>query len=378
MNKWAKSSAKLALLTAGFVALGAGISSADLEAETDGRGSILGGNQVVAPIDAAANISGNAVGLVGGSAGATADETGAAVFDDDEVDLETDGRGSILGGNQVAAPIDVAANVTGNAVSGVLSNAAATADESGAAVVHDSGDRYEDDADLELDTDGRGSIIGGNQIAAPVNAAANIAGNAVALVGGSAAATADDTGAAVLHDSGGWGGEEDVDLDTDGSGSIIGGNQIAAPIDVAANISGNAVSAVLSNAAATADETAAVVVDESGTWHRVAAPVHDSAGVLPEPAQGAVGTVSGLVSGTGLSETLPMSSPVDLHPGQNAVQTPLGGLDDLTTGLGQVAETAEVSDVAVTPQLQQEEPVTQLPTTDDLLGLLSLFGLGGV
>lgn len=62
MRMWAKGAAGATLLTASFVAFGAVPALAD---GTNGDGSILGGNQVNAPISVPVNVSGNSVAAVG-------------------------------------------------------------------------------------------------------------------------------------------------------------------------------------------------------------------------------------------------------------------------------------------------------------------------
>ncbi|MFD0777047.1 hypothetical protein ACFQZ2_24190, partial [Streptomonospora algeriensis] len=133
MRTWVRISAKTAVLTVGFVALGAGVSSADSHPTTTGNGSALGGNQVVGDLDAPVNVSGNAVGAVLGSAGAASHGDGAAVVDKGGDDITTSGNGSLLGGNQVVLDGDVPVNVSGNAVGAVLGSAGAASHGDGAA-----------------------------------------------------------------------------------------------------------------------------------------------------------------------------------------------------------------------------------------------------
>lgn len=139
MRKWVSTSAKSVLLTAGFVALGSGVAFADSEAVTSGNGSLLGGNQAVVNGDIPVNVSGNAVGAVLGTAGASSTDTGAAVVDHQHgPDAATSGNGSAVGGNQLVADGEVPVNVSGNAIAAVASLAGASSTDDGAAVVHQS------------------------------------------------------------------------------------------------------------------------------------------------------------------------------------------------------------------------------------------------
>lgn len=142
MRKWVRTSARMALLTAGFVALGAGVSFADSHPKTTGNGSLVSGNQLVANLDLPVNATGNAIGAVGGVAGARADDSGAAVIDHGGDGPHTSGNGSALSGNQAVIDGDVPLNVSGNAVGAVLGTAGAAAHGTGSAVVEGGGKHH--------------------------------------------------------------------------------------------------------------------------------------------------------------------------------------------------------------------------------------------
>src|SRR5690606_17790391 len=140
---------------------------------TSGARSILGGNQVVAPITAPINVCGNAIGVLGdvfaGCRGGAVVKGGVSAGGN-----RTSGARSILGGNQVVAPITAPINVCGNAI-GVLGVAFAGC-RGGAVVkpgVSAGGNR----------TSGARSILGGNQVVAPITAPINVCGNAIGVLG---------------------------------------------------------------------------------------------------------------------------------------------------------------------------------------------------
>jgi hypothetical protein len=209
---------------------------------TSGRSSVLGGNQVVAPITAPVNICGNSVALIGeafsacrggakvkgGNGGGYGGGAGRGAGGN-----ATDGRHSVGGGNQVVAPITAPVLVCGNVVGdgrqrcdgGVHVPPAGSGGGAG-------GNR----------TDGRHSVLGGNQVVAPITAPVNVCGNAVALLGEAFAACRG--GASVRGGGVNAGGNR-----TDGRHSVLGGNQVVAPITAPINVCGNAV-AVLGDAAA--------------------------------------------------------------------------------------------------------------------------------
>ncbi|WTL69588.1 chaplin family protein [Streptosporangium sp. NBC_01495] len=150
---------------------------------TSGQHSVLGGNQVVAPITAPINVCGNAVAVLGGAfagcqGGASVGGGGGAGAGGNT----TSGRGSVLGGNQVVAPITAPINVCGNAV-GVLGQAAAAC-RGGASVSGGAGAGTGAGGNR---TSGQHSVLGGNQVVAPITAPINICGNAVAVLGDAAA-----------------------------------------------------------------------------------------------------------------------------------------------------------------------------------------------
>lgn len=71
----------IAAAAGGVLLLGAPAHAAD-DVTTSGNGSILGGNQLVADADIPINLCGNAVGVLG-NAGAQCEESGAAVVEKD-------------------------------------------------------------------------------------------------------------------------------------------------------------------------------------------------------------------------------------------------------------------------------------------------------
>ncbi len=217
MRMWAMGTARATLLTASFVALGAGPALADV---TDGRGSVLGGNQVQAPISAPINACGNSVAIIGhalsGCEGGAKASGGAG-----HGVARTSGTHSIGGGNQIQAPISAPINACGNSVAIIghaLSGCKGGAKASGGAG-HGS-----------ARTSGHGSVLGGNQVQAPVNAPIEICGNAV----GNAVAGCE--GGATVHGGAGHGVAR-----TSGTHSVLGGNQVQAPISAPIEICGNAV-----------------------------------------------------------------------------------------------------------------------------------------
>ncbi|MFC4118550.1 chaplin family protein [Nonomuraea zeae] len=229
MRTWAKASTPAALLAVAVMSFGGGTALAD----TSGNASVGGGNQVDLPISIPIDISGNSVAAAG-SADATS-QGGAEVVNSRRggIPNSTSGNASVLGGNQVNAPISTPINACGNAVSlfgksdaGCKGGSTVRTQGKGGA----GGNR----------TSGNASVLGGNQITAPISAPINACGNAVAIFGD---ATAGCKGGSSVWNTGvGAGGNR-----TSGDAGVLGGNQVIAPVSAPINICGNAV-AVLGHA----------------------------------------------------------------------------------------------------------------------------------
>ncbi|MEU3018315.1 MULTISPECIES: hypothetical protein [unclassified Nocardiopsis] len=297
MRKWASTSAKSVLLAAGFVALGAGVAFADSDVATSGNGSVLGGNQAVLNADVPVNVTGNAVGAVAGIAGASSTGSDAKVIDHHHNEVHTSGNGSILGGNQLVVDGDVPVNVTGNAIGAVGGVAGASSTGSDSKVLQNGHGHKHGEPDVA--TSGNGSLIGGNQIVGDLDVPVNISGNAIGAVGGVAGAAATDadaivrqshaapgvehqsgpltatdlvneavSNASILPDTSGVDAgvlrqsapvREHQSIATSGNGSLLGGNQAVVDLDVPVNVAGNAVGAVGGVAGAAATDSDAVV-----------------------------------------------------------------------------------------------------------------------
>ncbi|MBO4269560.1 chaplin family protein [Microbispora triticiradicis] len=234
MRTWAKGSASAAFLAVGVMALGSGTAFAD----TDGSHSVLGGNQADIPVILPIDISGNAVAVVGESHGSSLGGAAVQGAGQGAGRNRTSGAGSVLGGNQVVAPITAPIDVCGNAVA-VLGEAGAGC--RGGAVAKGPGRRGGAGGNV---TSGTHSVGGGNQVVAPITAPVNLCGNSIAIFGD---ATAGCRGGAYVGGAGPAvraGGNR-----TSGRSSVLGGNQVVAPITAPVNVCGNAV-AVLGDAAA--------------------------------------------------------------------------------------------------------------------------------
>ncbi|HEV7931338.1 MAG TPA: chaplin family protein [Actinomadura sp.] len=237
MRTWNKSTARAALLTASFVAVGAGsvCPQAAFGDTTSGDHSVLGGNQVNIPISVPIDISGNSI-AVAGAAGSRS-KGGATVGGHGDGGgsgaRRTSGRHSIGGGNQVNVPVSIPVNVCGNGVA-VLGRAFAGCKGGAKTGGHghgggSGGGRW---------TSGYHSALGGNQVNVPVSIPVNVCGNAVGN------AFAGCKGGAAVDGQRGSGGQW-----TSGDHSVLGGNQVDIPVKAPVNVCGNG-AAVLGDAVA--------------------------------------------------------------------------------------------------------------------------------
>ncbi|MGH3239966.1 MAG: chaplin family protein [Spirillospora sp.] len=224
MRTWAKSTSRAAVLTAGFVALGVSAIPANALADTtNGTASVLGGNQVGAPISAPADVTGNGASLIGSSYALS--QGGAKVHKrGDGGGRTTSGVGGVASGNQVDAPVSAPVNVCGNGA-GVLGHADAGCD---------GGAKVEDIGTYGRLTDGTGGVVAGNQVNAPVAIPANVCGNAVAVIG---YAMAGCEGGSVVKN----GGQTGSGQETSGLFGVVSGNQATAPISAPVDACGNAI-----------------------------------------------------------------------------------------------------------------------------------------
>ncbi|MQA98561.1 MAG: DUF320 domain-containing protein, partial [Streptosporangiales bacterium] len=218
---------------------------------TNGDGGALSGNQLFAPISAPVSICGNALAVAGQSFAAC--EGGAKVVNRGGQGATTSGERGAIAGNQAYVPISAPIDICGNA--GSLFGQAAAGCTGGASVVNagsDSGAARRMRTAAGKDgptTSGDGSLLGGNQLIAPISAPINICGNALAVAGQAFAAC--EGGASVRN--------KDVadHMKTSGDGSAGGGNQVYAPVSLPVNICGNAL-AVAGQAAAMCEGGASV------------------------------------------------------------------------------------------------------------------------
>jgi len=202
MSSWAQWTAKTIMLTAGFAAAGTGVTTA-----------------------AFAQTAGNLPGP----------------------GLLTSGAGSVAGGNQASIPITLPVNVCGNAAA-VLG--LATAGCQGGASAIGSGVGVP-----SMTTSGTGSVGGGNQVSVPVKAPVDVCGNAVGN------AKAHCAGGALAPKGGGK-----TSMVTNGSGSVLGGNQVSVPVTAPVDVCGNSVAVLgLAGAACQGGSTVGNVI--SGVRH---------------------------------------------------------------------------------------------------------------
>jgi hypothetical protein len=230
MNVWVRRSVQTALLAGGLMAMTATSAFAagpNTGGVTDGSHSILGGNQLIAAVNAPVNVTENAIGVLGraivaggkhgggsGSGHTSAPNTGGV----------TDGSHSAGGGNQVIGSVNSPVNVSNNAVGNAIVGKKPAVKAPKAA--------GKDGPNTGGVTDGTDSIGGGNQVIGGVNAPVNVSNNAIAGLGRAWVPAGTSKPAS---------GGQNVGGVTDGSHSILGGNQVIAGVNAPVNVSNNAI-----------------------------------------------------------------------------------------------------------------------------------------
>ena len=147
-------------------------------ATTDGSGGVASGNQIIVPVDAALDVCGNSVAVAGVS---EAECTSVVEVLEEEggpntTAATTDGSGGVASGNQIILPVDAAVDICGNSVA-ILGSASAKCTTI-INIIHAS-----DANEAAPTTDGSGGVASGNQVVVPVEAATEICGNAVSVLG---------------------------------------------------------------------------------------------------------------------------------------------------------------------------------------------------
>ncbi|RKS79837.1 small secreted domain DUF320 [Actinomadura pelletieri DSM 43383] len=220
MRLWTRNTGRIALMAVGALA----------------AGSAFGPGAVAA----------TKTGGIGAPGAAIAEPAGGARADNarhgDGGDMKTSGNFSIGGGNQVRVPISIPVNVCGNAIA--IAGISKAKCKGGASVsshrrAGHGGERSayrvaSGGGGGDMKTSGMFSILGGNQIHSPISVPVNVCGNAVAVLGIAAAKC--KGGASVKRLASG-----DPNMETSGMFSVLGGNQINAPISVPVDVCGNAV-----------------------------------------------------------------------------------------------------------------------------------------
>jgi LPXTG-motif cell wall-anchored protein len=147
-------------------------------ASTDGSGGVLSGNQIIIPVDAAVDACGNAVAVGGISKAECVEVVEVLEEESGNGTYSTDGSGGVASGNQIIVPVDAAINICGNSVA-ILGGASSKC----TTIINIIQAAPENEGSPEASTDGSGGIGSGNQVVVPVDAAVDICGNAVGVLG---------------------------------------------------------------------------------------------------------------------------------------------------------------------------------------------------
>lgn len=223
MNNIVKTTLCAVALSGGLVALNASTAFA-ADQETSGVKSILSGTQAAVPVQLDVELSKNAVSILGDANSQASGDTPAP---DPSGNQSTDGSSSVVGGTQVAAPVDIPVEVTGNAVS-LLGDATSNTPEVSTPTPPN------ENTLVEQSNGGSNGVVSGTQVAAPITIPVDISGNSIALLGSAQTETVD--GQATSS------GEVVPSQETSGLAGVLSGTQAALPVQVPITVSGNAIS----------------------------------------------------------------------------------------------------------------------------------------
>ncbi|MDS1270041.1 chaplin family protein [Lipingzhangella sp. LS1_29] len=243
------------IIPASVAAMGMALApAAHADQDTDGSGGVGSGNQINVPADVEAELCGNALAALGISQAECTEiaETLYAASDEGSEGQSSDGSGGVASGNQINIPVSAALDVCGNAVAvGGVSQAKCED------VVTALEESEENEGSEGQSSDGSGGVASGNQINVPVDVAVNMCGNAVSVLGVAQGECSDVVIALEESEEN----EESQGQSSDGSGGVASGNQVNVPVDVAADICGNAVSVL---GIAEAECTSTISEDDNG------------------------------------------------------------------------------------------------------------------
>ncbi|WP_411698768.1 chaplin family protein [Conyzicola sp.] len=340
MSRYVSRGLALVLFTGGLTLLGAGIANA---ADTTGDDGLLSGTQIVAPVTAPIDVTGNAVSVLGDSlaGGAVAPSPTAipAAPAPAPAPATTSGTDSALGGTQAVVEAAAPIAVQGNAISVVGDSSAtpapvAAAPVAAAPVAEPAAPASAPATSAQTmsapTTSGSDSVAGCTQVLPDIAVPVTVGGNAVSVLGDSSSegASAPTAAAAPVETTDG--------ASTSGNDSIAGGTQVAPVVELPVFVGGNAIS-ILGDAASTGSSTS---IQQEGTRDDVTTTGND-----------------GVLGGT---QILPSIS-LPITVGDNAISV----LGDTETGAGSTTGvgTPVVPTVPAGPTTPSA-PVTSPLTTD--------------
>ncbi|MEV6634438.1 chaplin family protein [Actinoplanes sp. NPDC051470] len=277
MKTWVRKTLSVGVLAAGallFTSANAAHADDKVSQDTSWNYGIGNGIQAAAPIDLGANVCGNAISALGWASGQAACGN---VFEGGSYKQKSTKNYGALNGAQVLIPVDGGVNVVGNAV------AAAGGAQAAGTGVNSFGGHSKGKSKESATTEKKGGgdptqlshsnygLLNGAQIYAPINLGANVCGNSASVLGFA------NGQAACWNLFGGQGkgkqesGIEQVTYDNFGA---LNGLQLAAPINGFANVTGNAVSVAGASHAAGASKNV-----ESGGNDDIKQDSHNNVGI---------------------------------------------------------------------------------------------------
>ncbi|MEV0840105.1 chaplin family protein [Actinocatenispora sera] len=232
MKTWVRRTARVGILSAGFLLAGASMAHAS-NAVSAGNDGIGNGTQVVAPVQVPANVAGNGVGVAGVGLGVNGSSTSVADRAESTNLVSADNKG-IVNGTQANVPVQVPANVAGNGVG--VAGVGIGVNGSSTAVAHRAESAQES---TDMVSAGNMGIGNGTQVNVPIQVPLNVCGNGVGVLGAGIGVSGDCTSVAAAQESAYA--PESTNMGSVGNAGILNGTQVNAPIQVPVNVCGNGV-----------------------------------------------------------------------------------------------------------------------------------------
>ena len=261
MKTWVRRTARIGILSAGFLLAGTSVASAHTNLVSAGNSGIGNGTQANVPVQVPVNVAGNGVGVAGVGIGVNGSSTSVAHRQEaaqESTNLVSADNKGIGNGTQANVPIQVPANVSGNGVG--VAGVGIGVNGSSTSVAHRAEAAQQESTNMA--SAGNMGIGNGTQVNAPIQVPVNVCGNGVGVLGAGIGISGACTSAAGAQEAA-YASPESTNMGSVGNAGILNGTQINAPIQVPVNVCGNGVGVLGLGAGVSGDCTSVADRQES-------------------------------------------------------------------------------------------------------------------